>query len=642
MAAIRRIVGLLVAVAGFAGFADTSRAADPPSAKAILGAYKPSQRGVDYEIPTEEELARCKVEVERRGKISGWVVYGPAGQLLRRFVDTDGDNQVDQFRYFNHGIEVYRDLDTNANNKVDQCRWVNLGGSRWGIDANEDGTIDSWKVLSAAEASREAIDALVTRDVAKMTALMVTADDLKRLNIDAATSEKILETAGSPTTGMRDVLSKTKVIAPKTKWMKFDVASPSRVPADDVRGGDDLEVYENAMAIVETGPNQSALVQIGEMIRVGEVWKLTQVPQPVEGESFAITAGGLLMQPSLGDVAAAEAGPPPTPEMQGLLEELQKLDETQPGPTAPAKAFTDYNARRADLLTKLVSFSKTDDQKGQWMRQLIDGLAAAVQTGSYPEGQTRLNAIEASLRESSKSSDLIPYVVFRRVQCDYTLAMQKEEDLEKRQDLQKKWLASLETFLKDYPKSEDAAEAMLQLAVTEEFNGRSSESQTWYRKLVADHASSQAGQRAAGALRRLDLKGKPFALSGNSLSGGPIDVSRLKGRVTLVLYWATWCEPCKEDLPALRAFYDQYKSKGFEIVGVCLDATREPVGPFLQSSKVTWPQIYEEGGFQSRPALEYGVISLPTMFLVDKEGRVASRNASVQELKILLPQLLAK
>src|SRR5690606_30444388 len=129
-----------------------------------------------------------------------------------------------------------------------------------------------------------------TRDVARMTALMVTADDLKRLNIDAATSEKILETAGSPAAAMRDVLSKTKVIAAKTKWMKFDVASPSRVPADDVRGGDDLEVYENAMAIVETGPNQSALVQIGEMIRVGEVWKLTQVPQPVEGESFAITA----------------------------------------------------------------------------------------------------------------------------------------------------------------------------------------------------------------------------------------------------------------------------------------------------------------------------------------------------------------
>ena len=98
--------------------------------------------------------------MEKSGKSSGWVVLGPEGQTLRRFVDSDGNNYVDQWRYFKNGIEVYRDLDATNNNKVDQSRWLNTGGSRWGLDPNEDGRIDSWKVLSAEEASREAVRAL--------------------------------------------------------------------------------------------------------------------------------------------------------------------------------------------------------------------------------------------------------------------------------------------------------------------------------------------------------------------------------------------------------------------------------------------------------------------------------------------------
>ena len=99
--------------------------------------YRPVQAGVEIENPKPEEVAGCKVEVERSGKGSGWIVNGPSGQILRRFVDTDGDNVVDQWRYYQHGLEVYRDIDTNGNNDVDQSRWMNVGGTRWGVDVNE-------------------------------------------------------------------------------------------------------------------------------------------------------------------------------------------------------------------------------------------------------------------------------------------------------------------------------------------------------------------------------------------------------------------------------------------------------------------------------------------------------------------------
>ena len=79
---------------------------------------------------------------------------GPRGVILRKFVDTNDDNIVDQWSYYKDGLEVYRDIDSNFNGKADQYRWFHTGGSRWGIDTKEDGTIDYWKSISAEEVTR--------------------------------------------------------------------------------------------------------------------------------------------------------------------------------------------------------------------------------------------------------------------------------------------------------------------------------------------------------------------------------------------------------------------------------------------------------------------------------------------------------
>ena len=69
-------------------------------------------------------------------------------------MDTNGDQSPDVFRYYRHGLEVYRDIDSNFNQKPDQYRWMNWGGTRWGLDPNEDGRIDEWKMISAPEAAQ--------------------------------------------------------------------------------------------------------------------------------------------------------------------------------------------------------------------------------------------------------------------------------------------------------------------------------------------------------------------------------------------------------------------------------------------------------------------------------------------------------
>jgi len=114
---------------------------------------------------------------------TGWLVFNSAGQLLRRFLDTNGDNKIDQWCYYKNGIEVYRDIDSNQNGKADQYRWLGTGGTRWGLDDNEDGRIDRWKVISAEEVSAEVVAALRTADEKRFQRLLLGSEELKALGL---------------------------------------------------------------------------------------------------------------------------------------------------------------------------------------------------------------------------------------------------------------------------------------------------------------------------------------------------------------------------------------------------------------------------------------------------------------------------
>ena len=613
-------------------------AADAPSPELALS-FTPKQKNVVYETPKKADFAKCKVQVERKGKASGWIVVGPGGQKLRRFIDTNGDNIVDQWRYYHHGMEVYRDIDSNFNNKVDQCRWVNSGGSRWGIDSDEDGKIDSWKVISAEEVSQEAVRALATGDAGILRRLLINGDELKSLGVTNAVQRKIIESVSSPSTKLRTVLSKTTVSS-SMKWVRFNASQPGTIPADEGTASQDLMVYENAMAIVEAD-GKPGLVQIGELVQVGKTWKLTSIPQPV-GKDVQIAAGGLLMQPDHGGASNTNAVTGSvSPAMQKLLTQLQQLDAAAPKPTDGAKAFADYNARRAALLAKLVAASDNDKDREQWQRQMIDGIAASVQSGASTDGLRQLQAMEKSVQRQNPKSSLMAYVAFRRMLAEYTVRLQKAS-ADKRADVQTWWLKELETFATTYPNSSDAPDAMVQLAMALEFNRKLNDARKWYRKAASVSTSSAASERAAGALRRLDLEGNFLKLSGKRLGGGTVDSSSYRGKVLLVIFWSSWCKNCTDDLPAIRELYRKYQPTGFEIIGVNLDVNATIAKGYVTKQGNSWPHIFEEGGLESRPARQFGLISPPLMFLVDRRGKVISNSVTVDALTKALPGLLKR
>ncbi len=104
------------------------------------------------------------------------------------------------------------------------------------------------------------------------------------------------------------------------------------------------------------------------------------------------------------------------------------------------------------------------------------------------------------------------------------------------------------------------------------------------------------------------------------LDGGTLDLAALEGNVVLLNFWATWCPPCRAEMPAFQELYDERRAAGFTVVGVAMDdGPRERVDTFLGERAISYPV-----GFATPAALAAfgGVASLPTSVLIDRRGRI--------------------
>lgn len=113
-----------------------------------------------------------------------------------------------------------------------------------------------------------------------------------------------------------------------------------------------------------------------------------------------------------------------------------------------------------------------------------------------------------------------------------------------------------------------------------------------------------------------------------------------KGNIVLVDFWASWCPPCREDMPHLVEAYAKYKNKGFEIVGVSLDQTHEKWVDGIEKLNITWPQMSDLKFWDSELSKAYGVRSIPHTVLIDREGTIIEKNISGEELDAKLSELL--
>lgn len=147
---------------------------------------------------------------------------------------------------------------------------------------------------------------------------------------------------------------------------------------------------------------------------------------------------------------------------------------------------------------------------------------------------------------------------------------------------------------------------------------------------------------ARGQLLIQRSKEKPLDWKFIALDGREVNLEKLRGKIVLIDFWATWCVPCIKELPELENLYSRYHLKGFEIIGISLDAApdRGKLERFVASRKIPWPQHFDGLGRRNTYAVEYGIKSIPTKILLDRDGRVLSPRLQIEDLGSTLNSLL--
>lgn len=133
--------------------------------------------------------------------------------------------------------------------------------------------------------------------------------------------------------------------------------------------------------------------------------------------------------------------------------------------------------------------------------------------------------------------------------------------------------------------------------------------------------------KAKEALDREAMLSRPLELSFTALDGREIDLAKLRGKVVLIDFWATWHDVCVSEMKTVSKAYERFHAQGFEVIGVIYNQEKSEGDGFVAKEKIPWPQFWDGEGLNNAVAEKFGVGSLPTKWLLGKHGRVVDRNA---------------
>ena len=140
-------------------------------------------------------------------------------------------------------------------------------------------------------------------------------------------------------------------------------------------------------------------------------------------------------------------------------------------------------------------------------------------------------------------------------------------------------------------------------------------------------ASKSTSESASRLLRRLDRVGRPLDLEFNDLNGAPVSLSAMKGKVVLVVFWASWSGQAVKELPVIQEAHAKFSRSDFDVVGISMDGDKAAMERAVQRHGILWPIYFDGKVWRNEIATKLEISGVPTMWLVNRQGVLVELNA---------------